>query len=210
MLWAMIRAAPAARAASTRMARALAAQAVVEREVALDLARVDPRRDRGELVDHGVGRAPRRPRSRTASASSASASDRLGARARAARSSFAGERVMPVTSWPAAEQQRHQRGGRSRRWRRRGRPSCGGARTPRRSPPLRAGAVAAVRRAHTMPSLKPADADAERAVEARAHVLQRRSRSSSSTSWALVEARAQRARTARRDDRTGVRLMPTA
>src|SRR4029077_7676799 len=38
------------------MAGALAAQAVVDGEVALDLARVDARRQRGELVHDGVGR----------------------------------------------------------------------------------------------------------------------------------------------------------
>ena len=93
MLWAMIRGSRGLRGGH-QVARALLAQAVVEREVPLHRARIDPRRDRGQLVDDRLragplDRAPARRRASSASATTASAP------AARSASSFSGERVMP-------------------------------------------------------------------------------------------------------------------
>ena len=97
---------PARRA--TRMARALAAQPVVQREVALDLARVDAAAGSPSAGGRPPPGAPGATALVTASASSASATAAAApaARTAAARS---GERVMPVTSWPSATSSAQQR-----------------------------------------------------------------------------------------------------
>ena len=96
---------------------------------------------------------------------------RLGAGRAQLRRARSGERVMPVTSWPSASSIGTSCG-RSRRSRRRGRPSCAARRAPRaRCAEADSRSAARARADHALAEARRAHV--ERGVEARAHVLQR-------------------------------------
>ena len=193
------------------VARALAAQSVVHREVALHLARVDAPRDRGELVD----RPPRARASRTACVHRAGV-ERVGdarPRPRPPRSGVERARASAIIAGDLVargEQRRQQPACRSR-------PLAPARKTltraPRSARPPRAAALG--HHAH-QPSLKPAGVMSKALVEARAHVLER-DHVRQLDQLALVEVRAQRreqlsvdvrGRAAHRDSRSRARASP--
>ena len=153
-------------------ARALAAQSVVHGEVPLDPAWIDAGRQRGQLMDDGIGtglahrRADRRRVQRVGEHG-------LGSR-RAQLLQLPGDLVMPVTWWPSASSI-----GTSLR------PitPVAPARKTLMRGRCRAQPTASRSRAHTRPSLKPAAPMANAALK-RERRFSSATRSTSSTSWA--------------------------
>ena len=188
MLWAMIRVRPGRLGGRDEVCGALRSQAVVQLEVPLHRARIDPRRDRGELVDRSPPAGPRPPPA-APPPRRARRRPRPRRRRRAAPRASRGDLVMPVTRWPSAT-------------------STGSSRRPitpvaparktliaprarrRRRSPAQARSRGSGRHAHH-PFAEAGGGHVEGAVEARAHVLQR-DHVRQLDQLALVEVRAHR------------------
>ena len=165
MLWARIREAPACLRGGDEIARALRAQAVGEREVAHDLARVQARRDRGQLMDDRL-RTGGDDRAHHGVRIERVGDDRLGAR-RAQRLRALGRARHAGDLVAVGDQQPAPAAGRSRRWRRPGRPSRARSRSLRE---------AALRPGDDPPVAGPAAVDASRGAEVVGHGVDRRRR----------------------------------